>query len=76
MMIERIRIYIKDVVHSATIEVAEEGTVAAAATAVIPVLTSAPPQPLPFFVDHPFLFFIVDRGSGAILFEGRIEDPR
>jgi len=43
---------------------------------VIPVLTSAPPQPLPFFVDHPFLFFIVDRGSGAILFEGRIEDPR
>ncbi|WP_158658817.1 serpin family protein [Methylocystis bryophila] len=35
-----------------------------------------PPLPKPFYVDHPFLFFIVDRKSGAMLFEGRIEELR
>jgi serpin B len=69
-------IYIGDVYHSATIEVAEEGTVAAAATAVTPTRKSAPPVPTPFIVDHPFLFYIVDQKSGAVLFQGRIEDPR
>jgi serine protease inhibitor len=32
--------------------------------------------PEPFRVDHPFLFYLVDDATGAILFEGRIADPR
>jgi serpin B len=66
--------------HQAIIEVAEEGTEAAAATAVVMrKAMSIPPkrqEPVPFIVDHPFLFFVVDDASGAILFQGRIVDPR
>jgi serpin B len=59
----------------------EEGTEAAAATAVVMVPTAAarpeaPPKPEPFQVDHPFQFFIADRSTGAVLFEGLIVDPR
>jgi serpin B len=31
---------------------------------------------VPFIVDRPFLFFIADRQTGAVLFQGRISDPR
>ena len=59
----------------------EEGTEAAAATAVVMFPTAAPrperpPEPEPFHIDHPFLFFIADRTTGAVLFAGRIIDPR
>jgi serine protease inhibitor len=40
------------------------------------VATRPTEQPQLFHVDHPFLFAIVDDASGAILFEGRIVDPR
>jgi serpin B len=69
------------IVHRAFIDVVEGGTEAAAATAVVMVPTAAPmpshkPEPEPFRVDHPFLFLIHDRTTGAILFEGMIADPR
>jgi serpin B len=65
--------------HRAVIEVDERGTEAAAATSVGMVATSAPleqPRPVPFVVDRPFLFLVVDEGSGAVLFQGRVADPR
>jgi serpin B len=65
--------------HRAVIEVNETGTEAAAATGVIMAPASAqlnPPQPIPFVVDRPFLFLVVDDSTGAILFQGRIADPR
>jgi serpin B len=65
--------------HRAVIEVTEDGTEAAAATAVSMVAGAArrpPEKPQVFHVDHPFLFAIVDDASGAILFQGRIDDPR
>jgi serpin B len=68
-------ISISDVFHKATIEVAEEGTIATAATVDTPTMKSVR-LPTRFYVDHPFLFYIVDRKSSAILFQGRIEDPR
>ena len=70
---------IDEIIHRAVIEVMEDGTEAAAATAVIMMPRSAvarPAPPEPFRVDHPFLFYIVDHPTGAILFEGRIVDPR
>jgi serpin B len=67
---------ISGVVHRAVIDVTEQGTEAAAATAVAMVAASMPSHVEPFVVDRPFLFYIVDDVTGAILFEGRISDPR
>jgi serpin B len=69
---------IGQIVHRAVIEVEEEGTEAAAVTAIEMKSTSAMPsqEPEPFRVDRPFLFYLVDDATGAILFEGRISDPR
>ncbi len=62
------------VVHKAYVEVNEEGTEAAAATGVVATIATVP-IPEMFIVDRPFLFFIRDRDSGCILFQGRISDP-
>ena len=67
---------INDVVHRAVIDVTEEGTEAAAATAITMMTTSMPRNVEPFVVDRPFLFYIADDATGAILFQGRISDPR
>ncbi len=72
----RVPLAISGVVHRAVIDVTEEGTEAAAATAVAMMAASAPARVEPFVVDRPFLFYIVDDATGAILFEGRISDPR
>ncbi|GAF72908.1 unnamed protein product, partial [marine sediment metagenome] len=70
---------IGEVLHKAFIEVNEEGTEAAAATAVIMVgITSVgdSPPPLPIFrADHPFVYLIRDNLSGSILFLGRMMNP-
>jgi serpin B len=65
---------ISAVVHKAFVEVNEEGTEAAAATAVVMTLRAAPTS-FRFRADHPFLFLIRDNHTGSILFLGRIEDP-
>jgi len=70
---------INDVIHKTFISVGENGTEAAAATAVIITAGCAPgeqPEYKVFKADHPFLFLIVDRNSGLILFIGRLENPR
>jgi serpin B len=57
------------------VEVNEEGTEAAAATAVVMTFRAMPrPQPI-FCADHPFLFLIRENSSGSILFLGRVVDP-
>lgn len=66
---------IQDVLHEAFISVDEEGTEAAAATAVVMGVTSAPLEPVVLNVDRPFLFVIRDVPTGAILFMGRVVDP-
>ncbi len=69
-------LHISDVAHKAMIEVDETGTVAAAATAVM-VAGGGPPSASPpvFRADHPFLFFLRDKTTGAVLFAGRVVDP-
>jgi len=72
----RARFAIGQIVHRAVIEVQEDGTEAAAATAAVMVLTSAPINQGSFLVDRPFLYYMVDDATGAILFQGRVVDPR
>jgi serpin B len=66
---------ITDVVHKAYVDVNEEGTEAAAATGVVVGVKSLPAPTPEFQADHPFLFLIVDRRNGSILFLGRLADP-
>ncbi|OPZ64926.1 MAG: Serpin (serine protease inhibitor) [Firmicutes bacterium ADurb.Bin506] len=71
------RLYITQVLHKAFVEVNEEGTEAAAATAVVVGVKSAPvDMPVVFTADRPFLFAIRDVATGSILFMGRMADPR
>jgi serpin B len=71
-------LFIGDVVHKAFVSVDENGTEAAAATAVI-MVTSAPvprpEEPVTVTVDRPFIFLIRDIETGAILFIGQVMNP-
>lgn len=70
-------VFISEVLHKAFVDVDENGTEAAAATAVIMMRASMemPGTPVTFRADHPFLFLIRDRATGSILFMGRVADP-
>lgn len=62
--------------HAADFTVDEAGTVAAAATVVGVVKVSGPPHdPITFNANRPFLFFLRDDRTGAVLFAGRLTDP-
>jgi serpin B len=65
-------IWISNVFHKAFIEVNEEGTEAAAATAVVMMKVALN---IEFRADHPFIFIIKDNRSGSILFMGRVMNP-
>jgi len=67
-------LYIQHVIHQAFIKVDEEGTEAAAATAVI-MGESAVIQRKIFRADRPFIFIIQEKDTGNILFMGRVTDP-
>jgi serpin B len=74
-MTEQEPLCISDVIHEAFIAVDEEGTEAAAATAVIMRTAAAPMTTVQMKVDRPFLFALRDRDTGAVLFLGRVSDP-
>lgn len=57
------------------ISVGEEGTEAAAATAVFGSATGGPARVIELRIDRPFVFLIRDDQTGAILFFGRVLDP-
>ncbi|XP_010776604.1 leukocyte elastase inhibitor-like [Notothenia coriiceps] len=65
---------VSKVVHKAFVEVNEEGTEAAAATAVV-LTERALLVPLTFIADHPFLFFIQHNVTKSVLFAGRYCSP-
>ncbi len=66
---------VSDVVHKAFVAVDENGTEAAAATAVIIGETAAHLDVVNFTVDRPFIFLIRDLPTNTILFVGRVVDP-
>ena len=73
---EEEELMITDVLHKATITVDEEGTEAAAATAVIVGVTSAmPDEPISLVIDRPFIFMIRHLQTNTILFMGRVLQP-
>lgn len=65
-------VFVSEVAHKAFVEVGEEGTEAAAATAVVLGAVSGPPS---FHANRPFLFLIRDVKRGTILFMGRVVRP-
>jgi serpin B len=67
-------LFISAVIHKAFVDVNEQGTEAAAATAAA-VFYGLPPPPTVFCADRPFLYLIRHNPSGAILFLGRLVSP-
>lgn len=68
-------LYVSSVFHKSFIEVNEEGTEAAAATAAVVALRSLPIGPLDFEADHPFIFIIREDVTGVVLFTGHVLNP-
>ena len=70
------QIYLQKAAHKAFVNVNEEGTEAAAITALVGRSTSGPPDPVAEFVaEHPFMFVIQEKETESILFVGRVMDP-
>jgi serpin B len=72
-------LYISAVIHKAFIDTDENGTEAAAATAIViaraTAVSSSRPTPVIFNANHPFMFFIQENKTGNILFVGRVVNP-
>ncbi len=78
-MTGKMNLAISQVIHQAFVEVSEEGTEAAAATAVGMPIGVADSKKEPkisvFRADHPFIFLIQQKSTGNVLFMGRVVDP-
>lgn len=68
-------VQLDDAVHKAKIEINEEGSTAAAATALFSFRSSRPAEPAQFLCNHPFVFLIYDHKSKGILFTGVYKGP-
>ncbi|KAG6494697.1 serpin-ZXA-like [Zingiber officinale] len=70
-------LFVSSIFHKSFIEVNEEGTVAAAASAALGTITSMalPMNPLNFEADHPFMFLIREDTTGVVLFTGHVLNP-
>ncbi|KAH7673537.1 Serpin family protein [Dioscorea alata] len=70
------KLYVSSVFHKSFIEVNEEGTEAAAASAAVVSLRSLPLPPLDFVADHPFMFLIREDMTGVVIFVGHVINPQ
>ena len=68
-------LYVGFVKQKVAVEVNEEGSEAAAATGMGMALKSGLRPSQEFIVDHPFIFYIRDKLTGMLLFQGRVKDP-
>ncbi|EMS54555.1 Serpin-Z1C [Triticum urartu] len=67
---------VSSVFHQAFVEVNEQGTEAAASTAIkMALLQARPPSVMDFIADHPFLFLLREDISGVVLFMGHVVNP-
>jgi serpin B len=67
-------LFISSVIHKAFVEVNEEGTEAAAATAIM-IEKGIVLDPTTFIANHPFIFLIQQKETGAVLFMGKVTNP-
>lgn len=68
---------VDEIIHQSFIQVDEEGTEAAGATAIIVRVTSVTGRKIPVFrADHPFLFLIQHKKTGTIIFLGKVSKPK
>ncbi|XP_063393997.1 serine protease inhibitor 88Ea-like [Cydia fagiglandana] len=65
-----------DAIHKAKIQIDEEGTVAAAATAIFGFRSSRPAEPTRFVANFPFVYLVYERPTNSILFMGVYRDPK
>jgi len=73
---EREKLHIAEAFHKAFVKVDEKGTEAAAATAVVTAEGAGmPAKPIELKIDRPFLFFVLDKPTGLVLFMGRVTEP-
>ena len=75
-MSEKEDLAVSKIVHQSFIDVNENGTEAAAATAIISEATSVKPDPIEVKINQPFLFLIFDETNDIVLFMGRMVVPR
>ena len=68
-------LFVDEAIQKVSVEVNEEGTVAAAASAIRMTPTAIEMKSFEMIVDRPFLFAICDRDTQAILFLGLVQDP-
>jgi serpin B len=68
-------LFVQTAIHQANISVDEEGTEAAAATALGIAGSAAPTNVVSLTVDRPFIYLINDDVTGELLFVGRVLDP-
>lgn len=68
-------LYISEILHKAYVKVDEEGTEAAAATAIVMNMLSMPEPPIEMDINRPFVFIIQDNLTGSIVFMGRVMNP-
>lgn len=68
-------LYISDAIHKAFIDVNEEGTEAAAATAIGMSTTSMPTESYDINLDRPFIYVIYEQTTNTIVFMGRFVAP-
>ena len=73
------KMFVSEVLHRAVVEVNEEGTEAAAVTAVVGIVPVSfsfdRPKVIEFTANRPFIFFIQDKTTGSMLFLGRLVNP-
>merc|ERR550519_940321 len=75
---EKEKLFVSQIVQKSFVEVNEEGSEAAAATAAIMIMSRSfkiEMPPIPFICDHPFVFFIRDKQTKFVLFMGRVVNP-
>jgi len=66
------KLHVSTVVQKVYIEVNEDGSEAAAATGAVMTANCMPAQ---FVADHPFVFYLRDKTTGVLLFQGRVTNP-
>jgi len=72
---EQEKLYISQAIHKATIEINEEGTEAAAATAVVMRKMSVMLDNVELKVDRPFIYILRNNQTNCIYFIGKVVNP-